>query len=73
MTERRANIWRQLINGSAPTQLIDFQGDEIFDFAYSRDGNWLAVTRGRFTGDVLRITDLNWLLPREMLKNKTFA
>lgn len=57
--DRRANIWSQPINGSAPTQLTDFQGDELFDFAYSPDGNWLAVARGKVTEDVLMIKDLN--------------
>jgi Tol biopolymer transport system component len=57
--ERGANIWRHPINGGAPTQVTDFQGDQVFDFAYSRDGNWLAIARGRFSGDVLMITDLN--------------
>lgn len=57
--DRRANIWSQPINGGAPTQLTDFQGDELFDFAYSPDGNWLAVARGKVTEDVLMITDVN--------------
>ena len=57
--DRRANIWSQPINGGEPTQLTDFQGDELFDFAYSPDGNWLAVARGKVTEDVLMITDLN--------------
>lgn len=36
--ENRANIWSQPIDGSKPTRLTDFQGDELFNFAYSRDG-----------------------------------
>jgi Tol biopolymer transport system component len=54
-----ANIWSQPIDGSKPTRLTDFQGDELFNFAYSRDGNWLAVARGRVTKDVVMITDSN--------------
>jgi len=55
----RANIWSQPIDGSKPTRLTDFQGDELFNFAYSRDGNWLAVARGRVTEDVVMFTELN--------------
>jgi Tol biopolymer transport system component len=52
-----ANIWSHPIDGSKPTRLTDFQGDELFYFAYSRDGKWLAVARGRVTEDVVMITD----------------
>lgn len=55
----RANIWSQPSDGSKPTRLTDFQGDELFHFAYSRDGNWLAVARGRVTEDVVMITASN--------------
>ncbi|HEX6730260.1 MAG TPA: protein kinase, partial [Pyrinomonadaceae bacterium] len=47
--DNRDNIWSQPIDGSKPTRLTDFQGDELFHFAYSPDGKWLAVARGRVT------------------------
>ena len=53
----RANIWSQPMDGGKPIRVTDFQGDELLNFAYSRDGNWLAVARGRVTEDVVMITD----------------
>jgi len=50
-----SNIWSQPVDGGKPVQLTDFQGDQIFDFEYSRDGKWLAVARGRVTDDVVLI------------------
>ncbi|HKZ79850.1 MAG TPA: protein kinase [Pyrinomonadaceae bacterium] len=52
-----SNIWSQPVNGGRPLQLTDFQGDQIFDFEYSRDGKWLAVARGRVTDDVVLISE----------------
>ena len=43
----RANIWSQPVDGSKPKRLTDFQGDELFSFAYSRDGKWVGSGRGR--------------------------
>ena len=37
--------------------LTDFKADKIFDFAWSRDGRKLAVSRGRTTRDVVLLTD----------------
>jgi len=52
-----SNIWSQPIDGGAPVQLTDFQGDQVFDFDYSPDDQWLAVARGRVTDDVVLISD----------------
>jgi hypothetical protein len=38
--------------------LTDFIGDKIFNFAWSRDGKWLALARGRVAEDVVLISDL---------------
>jgi hypothetical protein len=40
-----------------PKQLTNFQGDLIFNFAWSHDGNWLALARGTATADVILIED----------------
>jgi eukaryotic-like serine/threonine-protein kinase len=55
---RLSNIWSQPIDGGPPVQLTDFRGDHLFNFAYSPDGNWLALARGRVTSDVVMISDL---------------
>jgi serine/threonine protein kinase/Tol biopolymer transport system component len=54
-----ANIWRQPISGGEPTPVTDFQGDQIFNFAYSPDGKFLATARGRITEDVVLIENSN--------------
>lgn len=54
---RHANIWSQPVDGGESAQLTHFQGDQIFNFAYSPDGKWLAVARGRVTDDVVLIRD----------------
>jgi dipeptidyl aminopeptidase/acylaminoacyl peptidase len=52
-----ANIWSQPLAGGAPIQMTDLQGDQIFNFAYSQNGERLALARGRVTNDVLLISD----------------
>ena len=51
------NIWAQPIDGGPAEQLTHFQGDQIFNFDYSRDGKLVAVARGRVTDDVVLIRD----------------
>jgi hypothetical protein len=43
--------------GGPPKQLTDFKSDSIFDFAWSRDGKWLALSHGRISRDVVLLTD----------------
>src|SRR6266545_77881 len=46
--------------GGAPTEVIaTFDQEELFDFDYSADGQFLAVTRGGWKHDVVLISDLN--------------
>ncbi|HKS76293.1 MAG TPA: protein kinase, partial [Terriglobales bacterium] len=51
------NIWVQPLTGGAPKPITDFKSDKIFDFAWSRDGKKLAVSRGRTRRDVVLLTD----------------
>ncbi|HVO82207.1 MAG TPA: protein kinase [Terriglobales bacterium] len=51
------NLWAQPIAGGPPSQLTDFKDDRIFDYAWSRDGKQLAVSRGQITRDVVLLTD----------------
>jgi serine/threonine protein kinase/Tol biopolymer transport system component len=51
-----SNIWTQPVDGSAQKQLTDFKDQRIFNFAWSRDGKQLALSRGVFNADVVLIT-----------------
>jgi Tol biopolymer transport system component len=51
-----SNIWTQPLDGSAQKQLTDFKDQRIFNFAWSRDGKQLALSRGVSNADVVLIT-----------------
>lgn len=50
-------IWTQALDGSPARELIDFQSDSVWSFAWSREGNHLAVARGSIVGDVVLISN----------------
>jgi eukaryotic-like serine/threonine-protein kinase len=50
------NIWARPLDGSPERQLTDFKSEQIFRFAWSRDGKYLAVTRGAMMKDVILIS-----------------
>lgn len=52
-----SNIWRQPIDGSPPAQVTQFSTGRIFNFAYSPDGQQLALSRGSLDSDVVLIKD----------------
>ncbi len=52
-----SNIWSQPLAGGAPRQLTNWKSDRIFNFAWSRDGKQLALSRGVVTNDVVLISD----------------
>jgi Tol biopolymer transport system component/DNA-binding winged helix-turn-helix (wHTH) protein len=52
-------IVKQSLNGGPPEKVADFDEDELFDFGYSFDAQFLAVTRGGWQHDVVLISDLN--------------
>lgn len=58
LREDHLNVWSQPVDGGKPSQLTNFQGDQVLNFAWSHDGNWLAFARGRVTDDVVMISDL---------------
>jgi Tol biopolymer transport system component/DNA-binding winged helix-turn-helix (wHTH) protein len=51
-----SNIWKLSLHGGVLKQITDFDTDEIFAFAWSHDGNRLAVVRGGFVDDVVFLT-----------------
>jgi Tol biopolymer transport system component len=53
--EQVSNLWAQPLSAGAPRQLTRFDRDRIFSFAYSADGQRLALSRGSVSGDVVLI------------------
>jgi hypothetical protein len=54
-----ANIWLQPLDGKPPRQLTHFTDPRpIADFAWSRDGNQLAIARTTTTNDIVLIKGL---------------
>jgi Tol biopolymer transport system component len=49
------NIWEQPLTGGAPRQISSFPSGRIFDFAWSRDGALLLLTKGSQSSDVILI------------------
>ncbi len=57
LTERGiTNVWRLPLDGGAPTQVTRFDRDLILQFAWSRDGRTLALTRGSVSANVVMLT-----------------
>ena len=52
-----SNIWQQKLSGGPPKQITNFSSGLIFDFAWSRDGKQLALTRGSQSSDVILISN----------------
>jgi serine/threonine protein kinase/Tol biopolymer transport system component len=56
-----SNIWAQRLAGGEPKQLTVFKDQRIFNFAWSRDGKQLALSRGVSNTDVVLITGFKQL------------
>src|SRR5215813_15456571 len=52
-------LMKQFLEGGPPQEIVDFGSDDLFDFGYSIDGKFLAVTRGVWQHDIVLINDLN--------------
>jgi len=50
------NLWNQPVSGGPPKQLTNFKSEEIFNFAWSRDGR-LVLSRGTEPHDVVMISN----------------
>lgn len=53
-----SNVWSQPLDGQPPRQVTDFKSDQIFNFAWSKDGNQFAFVRGIMTSDTVLISDV---------------
>jgi Tol biopolymer transport system component len=51
-----SNLWRQPLAGGAPQPLTQFPAQEIFNFAWARDGQRLALSRGVTHSDVVLLS-----------------
>ncbi len=51
------NLWCQPLNGDPPYALTDFNSGEIYNYAFSRDGQQLFLARGHSIRDVLLIRE----------------
>ena len=49
------NLWRLPLSGGAPQKVTDFRASRIAAYAWSRDGEQLAVARGTTTRDIVVI------------------
>jgi Tol biopolymer transport system component len=54
--DRIANIWRQPLDGSAPTQITNYNSERIFDFGWSPDDKQLAVIRGSWKNEAVLVS-----------------
>jgi hypothetical protein len=50
---------RQSLNGSPPEEIAHLEEEELYDFGYSVDNQFLAVTRGVWQHDIVLISDIN--------------
>ncbi len=51
-----SNLWAQPLAGGEPKQLTEFKDQRIFNFAWSRDGKQLALSRGVVNSDVVLLS-----------------
>jgi serine/threonine protein kinase len=56
-TNNVTNLWSLPLDGSKPRQLTDWPAEQIFGFAYARDGKQLVIARGHISFDVVLIKD----------------
>jgi Tol biopolymer transport system component len=50
------NLWRQPLDGGPPVQITDFDSQTIGDFAWSRDGRQIAITRSTRSRDAVLLS-----------------
>ena len=51
------NVWELSLTGGAPRQITNFTSGRVFDFAWSRDGQQLLLTKGNQSSDVILISN----------------
>ena len=51
------NLWTQPLEGGQAKQSTNFTSETFFQFDWSRDGKWLVCGRGKFSSDVILISN----------------
>lgn len=54
-----ANFWQQPLDSDTPKQQTNWETDEIFRMAYSKDGKQIAFERGNLINDIILIQDIS--------------
>ncbi|HSQ22903.1 MAG TPA: hypothetical protein VLN44_00750, partial [Pyrinomonadaceae bacterium] len=57
--DQRVGLWRQAIEGGAPTRIQGLPSEKIYGFRPSRDGKLFAYTLGAEIRDVVLINSVN--------------
>ena len=57
--QRVGNLWRQPLDGSEPERITRFESGFIIDADWDPGGEWIFVTRGETTSDVVLIHDFH--------------
>ena len=57
--DRATNLWEQPLSGGKPVQITRFNTDEIFDYAWSRDGKQLVFSRGQRKTDAIMMSNFH--------------
>jgi TolB protein len=52
-----SNLWLQSIAGDAAKQITSWNAEQVFSFAWSKDGKHLALARGSRSDDIVLIRD----------------
>lgn len=56
--ESKNSLWRQSLDGGSPERIADLGDEAIEDFAYSPNGNYFGLIRGRWTHEAVLIEGL---------------
>ncbi|MEQ1763142.1 MAG: protein kinase [Pyrinomonadaceae bacterium] len=64
------NIWRQPLDGSAPTQITDFKSGRIMNFTWTADGKELFLVRGNTNNDLILIKDADRTPPNQTVAKR---
>ncbi|MEP7075020.1 MAG: protein kinase [Acidobacteriota bacterium] len=51
------NLWRQSVDGSAPTPITNFKTGRVFNFTWAPDGKTMLLARGNTANDLILIRD----------------
>lgn len=57
--DQRVGLWRQTLDGGAPTRIPGLPPEKIYGFGWSRDNKFLAYTLGTEIRDVVLLTSAN--------------